>query len=183
MKVHRWRNQSQRFRRRRNQSTWFYAARETRGTWDIRSIWGTGTRRLVRTTQNPEVERSQVRRQESAQSSDSLETGRSIGSFKLYLYKETCTGTNSKNRDSEHEEHEPSVHDEDLPFPTEEVANYTSLLNILNGSIEDKCVDMVNVHVFVTESSHSSWTKLFGEAGARTRTSRTFRACSKSHRN
>ena len=31
----------------------------------------TVTRRLVRTTQNPEVERSQVRRQENAQSSDS----------------------------------------------------------------------------------------------------------------
>ena len=31
----------------------------------------TSTRRLVRTTQNPEVERSQVRRQENAQSSDS----------------------------------------------------------------------------------------------------------------
>ena len=31
----------------------------------------TSTRRLVRTTQNPVVERSQVRRQENAQSSDS----------------------------------------------------------------------------------------------------------------
>ena len=35
------------------------------------------------------------------------------------------------------------------------------LLNNLNGSINDKCVDMANVQVFVYESSHSSWTELF----------------------
>ena len=28
-----------------------------------------------------------------------------------------------------------------------------------------QCVDMGNVHVFVNESSHSSWTELFGEFG------------------
>ena len=90
---------------------------------------------------------------------------RSGGSFKLYLCKETCTGSDSKNRGSKHEVHEPSVHGEDLPFPTKEAGNCRRLLNILNGSIKDKCVDMGNFHVFVNESSHSSWTELFGEPG------------------
>ena len=50
-------------------------------------------------------------------------------------------------------------------FLQKEVGNYSMLLNILNGSIEDKCVGMGNVHVFLNESSHSSWTDLFGELG------------------
>ena len=64
-----------------------------------------------------------------------------------------------------HEVHEPSLQDEDLPFPTIEVGNNRKILNIFNGSFQDKCVDMGNVHVFVDESSHSSWTELFGEPG------------------
>ena len=48
-------------------------------------------------------------------------------------------------------------------IPTEEVGNSSRLLTILNGSIKDKCVDMVNGHVFVNESSHSSWIELFGD--------------------
>ena len=92
-----------------------------------------------------------------------LETVRSGGSFKLCYYKESCTDSNSKNRVSKHDVHESSVHDEDVPFLTKEAGNYSRLLNILNESIEDKCVDMENVHVFVNESSHSSWTELFGE--------------------
>ena len=50
-------------------------------------------------------------------------------------------------------------------FPTKEVGSSSRLLNILNGSIKDKCVDKENGHVFVNESSHSSWTELFGELG------------------
>ena len=34
-------------------------------------------------------------------------------------------------------------------------------------AFQDECVDMMNFHVFVTESSHSSWTELFGELGER----------------
>ena len=34
-----------------------------------------------------------------------------------------------------------------------------------DGSIESKCVDMENVHIFVDESSHSSWAELFDEFG------------------
>ena len=32
-------------------------------------------------------------------------------------------------------------------------------------ALKTKCVDLENVHVFVNESSHSSWTELFGEPG------------------
>ena len=47
------------------------------------------------------------------------QTGRQGGIFVLYWYKETCTGSNSKNRVSKHEVHEPSEHDEDLPLLTQ----------------------------------------------------------------
>ena len=89
LNLHRWRNQNQWFQRRRDQSTWCYAARGARGKilcriWDTRSIQGmsmkdkgsqTSTRRLVRTTQSPEIECSQERRQENAQNSDSWKQG------------------------------------------------------------------------------------------------------------
>ena len=70
-------------------------------------------------------------------------------------------------------------HDEGLPFPTEELGIRWTL-NIFHGNIIDKCVDMGNVHVFVSESSHSSWTELFGEfwRSTRTRNSMKFRAYS-----
>ena len=50
-------------------------------------------------------------------------------------------------------------------FLQTEAGDHSRLLNIFNESIEDKCVDMVNVHVFVNESSHSPWIKLFCEPG------------------
>ena len=117
----------------------------------------TSTRRLARTTQNLEVELSQVRRQEHAQNSDFWKQGDGEESS-----NSTCTGSESKNRVSEHEVHEPSVPDEGLPCFAREVGNYSKLPNILTRSIKNKCVDLVNVHVFVNESSHSSWTELFG---------------------
>ena len=40
------------------------------------------------------------------------------------------------------------------------------MLNVLNGSSEDKCIDMGNVHGFIDESRHSSWTELFGKLGS-----------------
>ena len=96
----------------------------------------TSTRTHVRTTQNPEVERSLVRRQESAQSSDS---------WKQYDQEEASTllvqgdvyGQQFQEQSFKHEVQEPSVHDEDLPFSTKEVGNSSRLLNILNGSIKD----------------------------------------------
>ena len=68
---------------------------------------------------------------------------------------------------------------------SKEVGNYSKVLSICTWSIKDQCVDMVNVHVFVNESSHSSWTKLFWRTceSTRTRTSTKFRVYSISHRN
>ena len=48
-------------------------------------------------------------------------------------------------------------------FSATEFGDYRSILNVLNGSIEDKYIDMGNVYGFIDESSHSSWTELFGE--------------------
>ena len=125
----------------------------------------TRTRKLEQTTQNPEVERSQVVRQENAQKFRFLGTVQSGGSFALCRHKETCACSNSKNGNSKYEVHEPSVHDKYLPLSAKEVGNYRSILNGLNGSIEDTCIDMENVYGFIDECSHSSWTELFGEIG------------------
>ena len=46
-----------------------------------------------------------------------------------------------------------SQQDEGLPFHAQEVGDYSRTLNISSGSIEDKCVAVGNVHVFVNESS------------------------------
>ena len=89
----------------------------------------TSTRKLVRTTQSPEDECSQVRRQENAQNRF-LETGRQGGIFELYEYKETCTGSDSKDIVSEHEVHKPSIHDEGLPFYAKEVGKHSKALSI-----------------------------------------------------
>ena len=83
----------------------------------------TCTRKLVQTTQSPEVD--------------------------------------SNDRVSKHEVHKPSIHDEGLPHFAKEVGNYSRTPSISDGSTKDKCVDTGNVHVFVNESSHPSWTKLF----------------------
>ena len=121
VKVDRWRSQNQWFQRRRYQSTWFYAARGARWkilrrTWDIQSIRGTTVKdKVIILVQGPpktqDVQRSQVRRQENAQKFRFFDTVWSGGSFKLYWYKETCMGSNSKNTVSKYEEHEPSIHD------------------------------------------------------------------------
>ena len=119
----------------------------------------TNTRKLVQTTQSPEVEYSQVRRQKRSSKFKSLETGQ------RKKKKTHCTDSDSKNRVSKFEVHKPSIHDEGLPFPKKEIGDNSRTLNNVDGSIEDKCVEMGNVHVFVNESSHSSWTELFGEFG------------------
>ena len=70
-------------------------------------------------------------------------------------------------------------------FLLEKGGNYSRILNIFNASMKDICVDMENVHVFVNESSHSSWTELFGELGGiqECELRRNFRAYSMSQRN
>ena len=40
------------------------------------------------------------------------------------------------------------------------------LLNIRNGSTKDRWIIMEIVHLFVNESSQSSWTKMFRECGS-----------------
>ena len=151
MRVHRWQSQDQRSQRRRNLTTWCHSARGARReirrkTWDI---------------QKPKI----LRRQEKAQSSDS---------WKQFVQKKSSNSTRTRTLVRvatprpgvpKQATHEPSVRDEDLPFHAREFGNYSRLLNILNGSIQDKCVHMENVHVFVDESSHASWTELLGELG------------------
>ena len=41
----------------------------------------------------------------------------------------------------------------------------SSLLKFFDGSIENTCVDMRNLHVFGDECSHSFWAELFDESG------------------
>ena len=80
--------------------------------------------------------------------------------FQLQQHKEACAGY-VKTRVSEQKRiHDPSIHDQDLSDPAKEIRNVSRILKFLNGSIKNKCVDMVYVHVFVDESSHSSWTEL-----------------------
>ena len=76
----------------------------------------TGTRKLVRTTQSPQVESYQVRREEKAQNSNPWKQDDTEVSSYSYWYRETCTDSDSKDRVSKYEVHKPSRHDEDLPF-------------------------------------------------------------------
>ena len=61
--------------------------------------------------------------------------------------------------------HEPSIPDEGLPVLTKEVGNYSSPLKFVDGRINNKCVDMRNVHVLVDESCRPSWAELCDEFG------------------
>ena len=64
-----------------------------------------------------------------------------------------------RTQHSKHEIHQPSEHDEDLPFPTKEVGNYS------NSTFSMEALKTNGVHFFVNESSHSSWAESFGERG------------------
>ena len=70
-----------------------------------------------------------------------------------------------QTRVSELEVHEPSVHDQDLSVPARDVGNVSRILDFHDASIQNKCADLENVHVFVDESSHPSWTELPDEFG------------------
>ena len=80
-------------------------------------------RRLVLTTQSPEIERSQVRRQENAQNSDSWKQGDQEESSNSTSTRRLCTGSDSKNRVSEHEDHKPWIHEKGFPILAKEVVN------------------------------------------------------------
>ena len=130
VKVHQWQSQNQRYKRRRDQSTWFYAVRGARGkiyrrTWDIQSIQSTSMKDKVLILiqgilcrplkiQKSNVPKWNDRRMLNVQIPENSAIRRS---FALCQHKETCAGSNSKNGISKYEVHEPSVHDEDLPFP------------------------------------------------------------------
>ena len=112
-----------------------------------------------------EVGYSQVSRQENVP----IAAGNSIRKDQLQKQRDEKAHSNSnstrkpvqgatpKTRVSEHEIHEPAIHDQDLSVLTKEVGNYSSLLNFF--------VEMVNVHVLVDESSQSSWSELCGKFG------------------
>ena len=114
----------------------------------------TSTRKLVRTNESTEIKCSQVRRQENTQHSDYWtradreEASNSTGTRKLV--RAATPRTEPQNMKCTNK---PSVHDEGLPFPTKEVRNYSRTLNIFDGSIKDKCIDMGNVHVFVMKAA------------------------------
>ena len=57
------------------------------------------------------------------------------------------------------------MHEQDLSVSAKESGNVSKRRNILNASIQNKCLDMENVHVFVDESRHPSWAELFVEFG------------------
>ena len=71
----------------------------------------------------------------------------------------SCVNT----RITKHEIHEPSTHEQDLSVSAKEIGNVSKRRNILSASFQNKCIEMVNVHVFVDESRLSSWAELFGE--------------------
>ena len=98
-------NQNQRFERRRDPSIWFYAARGARGKilrriWDIRSILGMSIKDKVVML---------------VQGTFSSEATGKCSKFRLFVRAATPR--------TEYEVHEPSIHDEGLPLPTEEVGN------------------------------------------------------------
>ena len=145
----------------------------------------TCTRKLVRTTQKP---RNWVFSSEATEKCSKirfLETGRQGGIFELYWYKETCTGSDSKNRVSQHDVHKPLIHDEGLPFFAKEVGNNSRVLNIFNGSIQDKCVDMVECSCLRQRMQPFILDRIIWRTRTftRTRTSRKLRVYSISHRN
>ena len=176
--LHRWRNQNQWFQRRRGPSTWCYAAHGARvkilrRIWDIRSIRSLSMKDEViilaqgdqyGPTQNLDVERSQVRRQENVHNSDSWKQGDQEESS-------NCTGTRRFVRAGTPTTEFQNMKYTNHPYMTkvfrllQKNEIFCRILFIFMGSNKGKCVDMENVHVFVNESSHSSWTKLFGEPG------------------
>ena len=91
----------------------------------------------MQTTQNPEVEHSQVKRQENEQQIQERNF-------------EICNSRTMR-------------HDKDLTFSAEEVGNYSTFSK---AALKTKCIGLGNVYDCIDESRHSSWTELFGELGS-----------------
>ena len=115
------------------------------------------TRKLV-----PEVENSQVRREKNAHNSDYI--GNKWIRWKLGKYTETCTVSVSKSRVPKHEVHEPSINDEDLPFPTKEVGITAGYSTCALGALE---TNVLIWRMFMSSSMKAAihlGPKLFGES-------------------
>ena len=148
MKVHRWQNQNQWFQQRRDPSVWCCAARGARvkilrRNWDIGSIWGMSMKdKAVKLAQGnlcrpPEAQKSIFSSEKTGKSSKCKswkQDNREVSSHISSLRKLART-SDSKNRKQNHQ-----YIDEGLPF--KEVGNHSRTLNIFDGSIKDKRVDM-----------------------------------------
>ena len=144
----------------------------------------TATRTRVRTTQNPEVELSQVRRQENAQSSDS---------WKQYNQEEASYSTSTRKLVQAaaprtefqiYEVHEPSLQDKDLPFSAKKLGIAEAYSTFSMATLKTK---VLICGMFMASSMkaaiHLGPNYLANLEVYRTRTSRKFRAYSISLRN
>ena len=61
--------------------------------------------------------------------------------------------------------HEPSIHEQDLFVFAKEVVDVRNKRNIINESIQNKCIGMGNVNDLVDESRHPPWAELCVEFG------------------
>ena len=144
----------------------------------------TSARRLVRTTQSPDIECSQVRRQGNAQNSDSWkqadqeESSNSTGARRLV--RAATPRTEFQNMKYTNHQHMTKVF-HFLQKNLEITAGYSTCS--MEAS-KTTCVEMENDHVFVIDSSHSSLDRIIWRTwrSTRTRTSRKFGAHSTSHR-
>ena len=83
----------------------------------------------------------------------------------------------SITRTEKHGIHEPSLHEQDLSVFAEEIGNVCKQRNILNGRIQNKCIDMEHVYDFVDASRHSSWAEFF-KSNSEIYKNRILRVCS-----
>ena len=99
---------------------------------------------------------SKVRRQENTQHADSQrpgdrdESSGSAGTRKLV----PAVSTKTEFQNMKITNHQ-CLFDDSVPIFAKEIGNHNGSLNICNGSNDDQCIDMVIVHVFVNESSHT----------------------------
>ena len=61
--------------------------------------------------------------------------------------------------------HEPSIHEQDLSVSTQEIGNVSRQRDMRSAIVQNKCIDMENVHDVVDESPHPSWVGFLDEFG------------------
>ena len=66
--------------------------------------------------------------------------------------------------------HEPSIHEQDHSVSAKKIGNVSQRRNVLNASVQNKCIDMRDVHVFVDEIRHPSWGRILSRIRKSTRT-------------